>query len=89
MPVVANVYKAVSREDLINAYKYLKGGCQLDRARFLSVVPGDRTMGNKHILRHRKFHTNIRKNCTVRVIECWNKPLREAVCLGTTLNKVC
>jgi len=68
------------RGDLINAYKYLKGGHQEDGARFFSVVPGNRTRGNRHKLKHKKFHLNMRKNFfTLRVTEHWNRLPREVV----------
>jgi len=50
------------RRDLRNAYKYLQGGDQEDGARLFPVVPSERTRGNGHKLKQRKFQLNMRKN---------------------------
>jgi len=65
--------------DLTNTYKYLKGGCQENGARVFSVVPSDRTRGNRHKLKQRRLHLSMRKNFPLRVTEPWNRLSREVV----------
>ena len=44
------------------------------------MVPSDRTGGNRHKLKHRKFHLNMRKNFfTLRVTEPWHRLPRGVV----------
>jgi len=68
------------RGDLRNSYEYLQSGCQEDGTRLFPVVPSDRTRGNGHTLKQRKFQLNRRKNFfTLRVTEHWNRLPRESV----------
>jgi len=68
------------RGDLRNADKYRKGGCQEDGAKLFSVVPSDRTRGNRHKLKQRKLQLNTRKNFfPLRVTEPWCRLPREVV----------
>ena len=68
------------RGDLATAYKYLMDKCLVDGARLFSVMPSDRTRGNKHKAEHRKFHHNMRK-CflTLRATEHCNRLHRVVV----------
>jgi len=77
------------REDLINAHKYLQCGCQEDGAKLFSLVPRDRTRGNGHKLKHRKFGLRMRNNFfPLRVTEHWNTLPRDVMdCLSLGLFK--
>ncbi|KAK4818804.1 hypothetical protein QYF61_019733 [Mycteria americana] len=50
--------KEKAQEDLINVYKYLKEGYKEDEAVLFSVVPSNRTRGNRHKWKHRRLPLN-------------------------------
>jgi len=80
------------RGDLINVYKYLKGGGrQTDEARLFSVMGSNRTRNNGLKFVYRKFCTNMWKNFfMVRVMEHWNRLPREVVeTLSMEILKTC
>ena len=80
------------RGDLINIYKYLRGGGrQMHEARLFSVVCSNKTRSNGLKLQYRKFCTNTWKNFfMVRVIEHWIRLPREVVeSLSMEIFKTC
>ncbi|KAK4831148.1 hypothetical protein QYF61_015451 [Mycteria americana] len=68
------------RGDLINVYEYLRQDSKEDGARLFSGVPSDKTKGNGHKVKHRRFRLNIRKHfLPVKVTDHWHRLPREVV----------
>jgi len=62
------------REDLIAAFRYLKGASKKDGDKLTSRVCNDRTMGNAFKLKKGRFRLAIRKKFfTMRVVKHWNR----------------
>lgn len=76
------------RGDLI---KYLKGKCQEGGARLSPAAPSNRTRHNRHKLKHRKLHLNMRKSfLTLRVTKHWTRLPAELVeCPSLEILKIC
>lgn len=74
---------ACSRErsgrNLIYVQESLKGACKEDGTTFFPVVHNDRTGGNRHKLKNRRFLMNIMKCFTLRVERYWYRLFSEVV----------
>ncbi|KAK4826115.1 hypothetical protein QYF61_005253 [Mycteria americana] len=58
--------------NLVSVYEYLMGGSKEYKVRLFSAVSHERSGGNRHKLKYRKFHLNITKSLfAVRVVEYW------------------
>ena len=68
------------REDIINVYKYLKCGSQVDVARLFIVVPSNRTSSNRHRLEDRQLHMNkkVTEHCNSMTREAGESPSLDA-----------
>ena len=66
--------------NFMNGYEYLMEGNGDERPRLFSVAPTNRTRGNRHKLKHMKFHLNTRMAFfIVRVVKNWNRLPREVM----------